>query len=142
MTLTGQLRSFKRRRIDIPVDEHALVLDIGSGDKPHWRADVLLDRFVGAEHRSPQEAHVDVPTRRATIPERIAFATTLADVRGPERVVQLVNASRNAVHSSPMSSGACSWRSRKIGSASSSAADDPDAVTSVSSAWCSSTAPQ
>lgn len=50
MTVPDQLRSFKRRRIDIPVDEHALVLDIGSGDKPHWRADVLLDRFVGAEH--------------------------------------------------------------------------------------------
>lgn len=65
MTLTGQLRSFKRRRIDIPVDEHALVLDIGSGDKPHWRADVLLDRFVGAEHGGQRsgraEATVDRP---------------------------------------------------------------------------------
>jgi SAM-dependent methyltransferase len=50
MTLPQQLQSFKRRRIDIPVDEHALVLDIGSGDKPHWRADVLVDHYVGAEH--------------------------------------------------------------------------------------------
>ena len=44
------LRSFRRRRIDIPVGPHDLVLDVGSGDKPHWRADVLLDRYVSAEH--------------------------------------------------------------------------------------------
>jgi SAM-dependent methyltransferase len=44
------LRSFHRRRIDIPVGPDAVVLDIGSGDKPHWRADVLLDRYPDAEH--------------------------------------------------------------------------------------------
>jgi SAM-dependent methyltransferase len=49
MGLRDQIRSFRRRRIDIPVGSGALVLDIGSGDKPHWRADVLLDRFVDAE---------------------------------------------------------------------------------------------
>ena len=38
----ASLRSFRRRRIDIPVGPDALVLDVGSGDKPHWRADVLL----------------------------------------------------------------------------------------------------
>ncbi len=27
-----------------------LVLDVGSGDKPHWRADILLDRFPDSEH--------------------------------------------------------------------------------------------
>jgi SAM-dependent methyltransferase len=48
--IVGQLRSFRRRRIAIPVRSDALVLDVGSGDKPHWRADVLLDRYVGAEH--------------------------------------------------------------------------------------------
>jgi SAM-dependent methyltransferase len=41
-----ELRSFHRRRIAIPVGPEALVLDVGSGDKPHWRADVLLDRYV------------------------------------------------------------------------------------------------
>ena len=45
-----QLRSFYGRRIALPVESDALVLDVGSGDKPHWRADVLLDRFAGAEH--------------------------------------------------------------------------------------------
>ena len=34
----------------MPVAPDALVLDVGSGDKPHWRADVLLDRFAGEEH--------------------------------------------------------------------------------------------
>lgn len=50
MSVTSQLRSFHRRRIAIPVDTNALVLDVGSGDKPHWRADVLLDRYVGQAH--------------------------------------------------------------------------------------------
>jgi SAM-dependent methyltransferase len=45
-----QLASFRRRRVDIPVDHTALVLDVGSGDKPHWRADVLVDRYVAREH--------------------------------------------------------------------------------------------
>jgi SAM-dependent methyltransferase len=44
------LRSFWRRRIAIPVGPDDLVLDVGSGDKPHWRADVLLDRYLGGEH--------------------------------------------------------------------------------------------
>lgn len=48
--LRRRLASFHRRRIAIPVDDDALVLDVGSGDKPHWRADVLLDRYVGPEH--------------------------------------------------------------------------------------------
>ncbi len=50
MSFAGQLRSFYRRRIAIPVTSSSLVLDVGSGDKPHWRADVLVDRFPEAEH--------------------------------------------------------------------------------------------
>jgi SAM-dependent methyltransferase len=50
MSFVARLRSFRRRRIVIPVDRASLVLDVGSGDKPHWRADVLLDRFPGDEH--------------------------------------------------------------------------------------------
>ena len=46
----SELRSFYRRRIAIPVRAGDLVLDVGSGDKPHWRADVLVDRFPDAEH--------------------------------------------------------------------------------------------
>jgi SAM-dependent methyltransferase len=45
-----QLRSFQGRRIAIPVGADDLVLDVGSGDKPHWRADVLLDRYIDAAH--------------------------------------------------------------------------------------------
>lgn len=50
MGLVSSLRSFHRRRIAIPVGPDALVLDVGSGDKPHWRADVLLDRYIDAAH--------------------------------------------------------------------------------------------
>ena len=50
MPLVRQLRSFYERRIALPVGPDDLVLDVGSGDKPHWRADVLVDRYTGAEH--------------------------------------------------------------------------------------------
>lgn len=46
LSLMNQLKSFYKRRIAIPVGKNDLVLDIGSGDKPHWRADVLLDQYV------------------------------------------------------------------------------------------------
>lgn len=49
MSAVTEFRSFWRRRMHIPVDGRGLVLDIGSGDKPHWRADVLLDWMPGAE---------------------------------------------------------------------------------------------
>jgi len=45
-----RLRFFHDHRIAIPVAPDALVLDVGSGDKPSWRADVLLDRY-------PDDAH-------------------------------------------------------------------------------------
>ena len=65
MSIAAQLRSFHRRRIAIPVDQTALVLDVGSGDKPHWRADVLLDRYIGGEHGGQRSgapaARVDRP---------------------------------------------------------------------------------
>lgn len=55
--LRASLRSFHRRRIAIPVGPDDLVLDVGSGDKPHWRADVLLDRFIGDEHAGQRSGH-------------------------------------------------------------------------------------
>ncbi|MGZ4764730.1 MAG: hypothetical protein ACXVH5_03180, partial [Ilumatobacteraceae bacterium] len=65
MSRVERLRSFYRRRISIPVDHTALVLDVGSGDKPHWRADVLLDRYIGSEHAGQrsggERARVDRP---------------------------------------------------------------------------------
>jgi SAM-dependent methyltransferase len=51
-----RLASFHRRRIAIPVDGDAIVLDVGSGDKPHWRADVLLDRYIGAARGAAQRS--------------------------------------------------------------------------------------
>lgn len=44
------LRLFHQRRIAVPVPDDGLVLDVGSGDKPSWRADVLLDRYAGSEY--------------------------------------------------------------------------------------------
>lgn len=50
MSLASQVSLFVKRRLDVPVRDDALVLDVGSGDKPSWRADVLLDRYLGAEY--------------------------------------------------------------------------------------------
>jgi SAM-dependent methyltransferase len=50
MSLLSQVRLFVQRRIALPIPDDALVLDVGSGDKPSWRADVLLDRYVDASH--------------------------------------------------------------------------------------------
>ncbi|MBA2952377.1 methyltransferase domain-containing protein [Nocardioides sp. CGMCC 1.13656] len=50
MSVNSQWRLFLNRRIHVPVRDEDLVLDVGSGDKPSWRADVLLDRYAGAEH--------------------------------------------------------------------------------------------
>ena len=47
--MLDQVRTFYRRRIEIPVDSTGLVLDVGSGDRPHWRADVLVDRHPGED---------------------------------------------------------------------------------------------
>jgi SAM-dependent methyltransferase len=55
MSLVQSLRIFHQRRIALPVADDALVLDVGSGDKPSWRADVLLDRYPGDEH-APQRS--------------------------------------------------------------------------------------
>jgi len=59
------LRSFHRRRIDIAVGPDDLVLDVGSGDKPHWRADVLVDQFPhdthGGQRSGSAAARVDRP---------------------------------------------------------------------------------
>jgi SAM-dependent methyltransferase len=65
VTINEQIRSFRRRRIDIPVDSTALVLDVGSGDKPHWRADILLDRYIDAsfevQRSGGRAARIDRP---------------------------------------------------------------------------------
>src|SRR3954464_8809199 len=50
MSVLSYVRSFRDRRIVVPIDDDALVLDVGSGDKPSWRADVLLDRYLGDEY--------------------------------------------------------------------------------------------
>lgn len=65
MLLADRLRSFHRRRIALPVRRGDLVLDVGSGDKPSWRADVLLDGYPGDEHAvqrsGSRAARVDRP---------------------------------------------------------------------------------
>ncbi len=62
--LPRRLASFHRRRIDIPVDANAIVLDVGSGDKPHWRADVLLDRYIDGAHAGQRSGRAEARISR------------------------------------------------------------------------------
>ena len=65
MSLLTEFKSFYRRRLQIPVGPADLVLDVGSGDKPHWRADVLLDWFPteadGAQRSGSAAAKISRP---------------------------------------------------------------------------------
>ena len=47
------------RKLSLPVSKNAIVLDVGSGGNPHPRSDVLLDRVLGAEHRSGAPMVID-----------------------------------------------------------------------------------
>lgn len=47
------------RKTKLPIKNSAIVLDVGSGNNPHPRADVLLDRFAGAAHRGGTQMVID-----------------------------------------------------------------------------------
>ena len=59
-----RLVSFHRRRIAIPVGPNDIVLDVGSGDKPHWRADVLVDRYLDAAHAGQRSGRTEARVSR------------------------------------------------------------------------------
>lgn len=50
------------RKARLPVNSSALVLDVGSGGNPYVRADVLIDRLEGGEHRCGAAMVIDRPT--------------------------------------------------------------------------------
>jgi SAM-dependent methyltransferase len=90
--LARRLRSFHSRRIAIPVGSDALVLDVGSGDKPHWRADILLDRHAGAEFGGQRSGRA---TARITRP---LFAADAADMPFADGVFDYVVCSHVLEH--------------------------------------------
>lgn len=47
------------RKINLPIGDKDIVLDIGSGNNPHPRSDVLIDRLSGNEHRSGTPMLID-----------------------------------------------------------------------------------
>lgn len=65
VSVISQWRQFVQRRIALPVEDSDLVLDVGSGDKPSWRADVLLDRYAGAEYAGQRSGR---PSARVSRP--------------------------------------------------------------------------
>ena len=57
MSAVTEFRNFWQRRMQIPVAGTGLVLDVGSGDKPHWRADVLLDWLPGKDSAAQRSGY-------------------------------------------------------------------------------------
>lgn len=53
--------SWALRKVQLPVNKNAIVLDVGSGANPHPRSDVLLDRLTGSEHRGGNPMLIDRP---------------------------------------------------------------------------------
>ena len=47
------------RKIRLPIESSALVLDVGSGGNPFPRSDVLLDRLTGDDHRNGESMMID-----------------------------------------------------------------------------------
>jgi SAM-dependent methyltransferase len=76
------LRLIVTRRIAINVDSNSLVLDAGCGEKPHWRADVLVDKFLddsNAKQRNTGGSVVPVvPLFEAPL-ENLPFADKVFD---------------------------------------------------------------
>lgn len=58
MNLFSALAFFYRRKIEpgFKVDRKALVVDIGSGDKPFWRADVFVDKLSLGDNQRTSHA--------------------------------------------------------------------------------------
>lgn len=50
------------RKVFLPINKSALVLDVGSGGNPFPRSDILLDRMSGDEHRLGESMLIDRPT--------------------------------------------------------------------------------
>ena len=88
----AELKSFHRRRISIPVNPGDLVLDVGSGDKPHWRADILLDRFPDSEHVVQRAGAAAARTPRPL------FDADIADMPFADQVFDYVNCSHVLEH--------------------------------------------
>jgi SAM-dependent methyltransferase len=92
MLLADRIRSFRERRIDVPVADSALVLDVGSGDKPSWRADVLLDGYPGEEYGGQRSG-----TRHVRV-TRPLFVADAADMPFADQVFDYVICSHVLEH--------------------------------------------
>lgn len=67
MHFLKSLNSFYNRRLSIPVKKNDLVLDMGSGDKPHWRADVLIDNYIEERYGSQRSGSSNVAITKPLI---------------------------------------------------------------------------
>ena len=78
------LKLLYARRVAVPIGADDLMLDVGSGDKPHWRADVLVDKFVGDSHYKQRN------TRGAVLPLQPHFESQLERLPFDDKVFDYV----------------------------------------------------
>jgi SAM-dependent methyltransferase len=92
LSFLSYLRSFRERRIRVPVGPEALVLDVGSGDKPSWRADVLLDAYPAETHQGQRSG-----TGRTRV-DRPLFLADAGDMPFADKVFDYVICSHVLEH--------------------------------------------
>lgn len=94
-----KLISFYQRRIKISAKKGDLVLDVGSGDNPHWRADVLLDMYIDDKFLAQRRGNSvvsrpifdanaeEMPFKDKTF-DYVICSHLLEHVENPEKVIQ------------------------------------------------------
>lgn len=58
------LARYLKKRIFMPITPNDFVLDVGGGDKPFWRANVILDKFPYKEGSSQRYTGMDINLNR------------------------------------------------------------------------------
>lgn len=61
------LTSYLKRRVFLPITSNDFVLDVGGGDKPFWRANVILDKFPYKNGSSQRFTGMDITLNRDQI---------------------------------------------------------------------------
>jgi SAM-dependent methyltransferase len=87
-----ELVSFYQRRIYIPKESQGLVLDVGSGDKPHFSSDILVDKFVDKKYGSQRNGSDIVLINKPL------FVSDIVDLPFKDKIFDFVIASHLLEH--------------------------------------------
>lgn len=87
-----ELVSFYQRRIYIPKEYRGLVLDVGSGDKPHFNADILVDKYIDKTYGAQRNGN------DAVLIKKPLFVSDIAELPFKDKAFDFVIASHILEH--------------------------------------------